>query len=93
MIQQTNTFTTYELTEAELIRGNILTVEQEAVLRNKLALVAESKLSLQFDGTNPLKFAQAEAYERGQMDVIKWLLDSADAAKLSIQDILNQDSQ
>lgn len=79
-----NIFTSYKLTQLEEITGTILTHTQVAVLSNKLANIATSKLALRFNPINPLEFAQAEAYERGQMDVIQWLLDSSVAAQESV---------
>ncbi len=81
-----NVFTSYELTPMEELTGTILTPPQVAVLSNKLAGIAETKLLLKFDPSNPAQFTQSEAYERGQMDVIQWLLESSEAAQQSLRD-------
>lgn len=80
-----NIFTSYKLTPMEELTGTILTPQQAAVLANKLATIAVSKLAIKFDPTNPALFTQTEAYERGQMDVIQWLLDSSEAAQESLR--------
>jgi hypothetical protein len=80
-----NVFTSYELTHMEELTGTILTPPQVAVLSNKLATIAVSKLALKFDPLNPALFTQTEAYERGQLDVIQWLLDSSEAAQESLR--------
>lgn len=72
-----NIFSTYELTPQEEDAGQVLTYEQRCVLQNKLAEVAQSKLVITFDTLNPAAFAQDEAYLRGQLDVINWLLDTS----------------
>ena len=75
-----NIFTTTELTEEERVQGLVFTSIQLAVLQNRRAEIAMSKLAISFDGTSLVKFAQAEAYERGQLDVLTWLVESSDAA-------------
>ena len=75
-----NIFTTTEFTEEERVQGLVFTSIQLAVLQNRRAEIAMSKLAISFDGTSLVKFAQAEAYERGQLDVLTWLVESSDAA-------------
>jgi len=75
-----NSFASYELTESEQLQGSVLNPHQRAVLQNRLATIAESKLALLFTPNDPLSYAQAEAYDRGAMDTIKWILDSSDTA-------------
>lgn len=70
-----NTFSSYVLTPEEDLTGSTFTFLQLCVLRNKLAQVAQDKLNLEFDVTCPNKFIQHEAYLKGQLDTIQWLLD------------------
>lgn len=81
-----NTFSSWQLSVEEEELGQILTHEQQAVLQNKLAEIARDKLNVTFNVTIPAAFAQEEAYLRGQMDVINWLLDtstSVESARLA----------
>lgn len=78
-----NSFTTYELTEEEELHGTILTTAQEQVLQNKRAMIAEEKLALEFDPERPKDFIQQDAYKKGQLDLITYLLDASEAAKVA----------
>ena len=73
----TNSFTTYDLTEKEVLQGSILTIQQVQVLQNQRATIAEERLALTFDPSDITGFAQAEAYKKGQLDIISWLLDAS----------------
>ncbi len=76
----TNTFSAYHLTDQEALQGSILTITQLQVLQNQLAQVAEEKLALDFDPTNPTTYAQQEAYMKGQMDLLLYIIDSSQAS-------------
>lgn len=65
----------YELTTEEELQGRILSENQLAVLNNDLVDFLSQRLNLQFDGTNPTAFAQAEAERSGKILYIQWLLD------------------
>jgi hypothetical protein len=82
-----NSFSTYELTEEEESNGSIFTEDQLRVLQNKLAEVAEEKIALEFDPSEPLLFQQQEAYKRGQLDMLRYLLDmSASCVQARIEE-------
>ena len=51
-------------------------------------MVATNVLNLEYDVQNPLKFAQDEAFLKGQIQVLTYLLDASDSAEsmLSGQD-------
>jgi len=68
------TFSHYELSRREVLAGSILTADQVALLQNELSQIAESRLNMDFDPTNPLKFAQDEAFLKGQMSIIRVML-------------------
>lgn len=44
------------------------------VLRNELAGAAEQKMSLAINPADIQSFVQQEAYLRGKMDILEWLL-------------------
>lgn len=76
---QPGTFTKYSLTPEELLTGQKLSNLQIAVLKNKEAEIAECILNLEFDTADHLKFVQNDAYLKGQLSLIKFLLDSNEA--------------
>ena len=76
-----NSFTSYELTDKEALQSSVFTFLQLQNLQNQLAACAEEKLNLEFDTEHPNEFVQQEAYKRGQIELLKFLIDSsADAA-------------
>ena len=83
-------FTSWDLTDEELIQGTILTLTQKQVMQNLLAIHAEEKLHIEFDPDNTLKFTQAEAYKRGQIDLLQYIIDASDA-QVDIQKDLYQE--
>ena len=76
-----NTFSTYKLTNEEELSGNILNFNQVAVLQNERAQVAESRLNVDFDPQNSVKFAQDEAFLKGQLSVYNLLLERSKVAQ------------
>ena len=94
-IQIPNKFTSYQLTEEEANAGYLLSPANVLVIRNELSIAAESKLTLEIDPNNISAFVQAEAYFRGKLEFIEWLLAMNDqvtqehitnAAQLAEQD-------
>lgn len=78
------TFTHWDLTNPEILAGSILTTDQKHLLQNELAQVAENKLALTFDTTNPTKFAQDEAFLSGQMSILRVMLIRSDESEHSL---------
>jgi len=76
-----NEFSAYELTDAEAVQGAIFTVTQKQCIQNQLSQVACEKLALEFDVNNPNKFIQEDAFKKGQLDMLKYLLDTSLAAE------------
>lgn len=72
-----NSFTTYELTDEQVLRGSIFTLEQKQVLQNHLATFAEEKLSLDYTPTAKEEFLQKEAYLKAKIELVRYLLDSS----------------
>ena len=67
--------TKLKLTETEQLAGGVLTSLNLAVLQNLLADASESRLNLEFDPTNTVKFAQDEAFIQGQIKILRYLID------------------
>lgn len=70
-----NNFSSYNLTDDEVREGSILTITQLELLQNDLATAAEEKLVLEFDTTNPQTFIQQEAFKRGQIELLRYIID------------------
>lgn len=70
-----SSFTRYNLTEGEYQQAVQLTTLQKQHLQNLLADVAEEKINLTFDPTNPLSFAQQEADLTGKISILRHILD------------------
>jgi hypothetical protein len=75
-----NSFSSWELTPEEELAGARLTELQIKKIQNEIAIVAHSKLALSFDQNNTLKFAQEEAYFKGQLEILEYLLQQNEAA-------------
>jgi len=80
-----NLFSSYILTEQEELEGQLLNSNQKAVLRTKRSEIAAEKLLLSFDVNSPGEYAQTEAYLRGQLDAITWLLDTSDDVEFRVK--------
>lgn len=83
---QSNSFTSYELTEQEALQGSSYTGLQLQVLQNILANIAEEKIRLIYDPKNPEQFVQQEASLKGALDIITHLIDTSNVAE---QELLN----
>lgn len=89
----TNTFSTFSLSDEEALQGSILTVTQKQVIQNKLAEVAEEKLALEVDSKDIDFFLQQEASLKGQLDILRWLLEAAEAAEETVNELLRNPDQ
>lgn len=76
-----NSFTTYELTDEQTLRGSIFTLEQKQVLQNHLGIFAEEKLALDYTPTAKEEFLQKEAYLKAKIELVRYLLDSSTASE------------
>lgn len=61
------------LTEEESVAGHTLTSLNLAVIQNLIADASESKINLEYDPVNPIKFAQDEAFIQGQLKILRYL--------------------
>jgi len=76
-----NSFSSYQLTQEEELQGQVLTVTQKEVLQNLLVTNAEEKLRLEFDPDQPKLFIQHEAYKRGQIELLEYILETSTIAE------------
>lgn len=72
-----NSFTSYELTEEQVLQGSVFNVLQKQVLQNHLATFAEEKLALDYTPEAKDQFLQKEAYLKAKIDLVRYLLDSS----------------
>ena len=72
-----NSFTSYELTEEQVLQGSIFNILQKQVLQNHLATFAEEKLALDYTPEAKDQFLQKEAYLKAKIDLVRYLLDSS----------------
>lgn len=68
-----NSFTSYHLTEDEQRQAEQLSSLTVANIHNLRSNIAQEKLTLTF--TNQQDFIQQEAFLRGQLDILTYLLD------------------
>ena len=76
-----NDFSSYELNEEEALQGSILTITQKQVIQNDIAVYAEEKLNLEFDTNNQMLFIQQESKLAGQIQALRYRLQSSEASE------------
>lgn len=69
-----NSFTSWELSEQEVLQGSVLTDLQLKVMQNQRAEIAEQKLALIFDPLNPMSYGLRVAELDGQLGAINYIL-------------------
>lgn len=79
------TFGEYELTRQESLSGGILSSDQKALLQNELAMIANNRINLDFTPGDPTKFAQDEAFLKGQMSIIRVMLLRSDECEIALK--------
>lgn len=74
-------FESYAMTEEEIKSGSILSTPQIQNFHNLRTTYMLEKLSLEIDTANPSVFIQREAYLRGQIDVITYMIEVSQAVQ------------
>lgn len=85
-----SSFATFKLSQQEELMGSIYTYEQKMFIQNKIAEVAEQKLSLIVDPINYTVFLQQEAFCAGQISILRYLLDCSLTSEQVLLDGSNQ---
>lgn len=67
-------FQSWILTPEEFLQGSILTLTQKQVIQNQITQLAVQKNNFEPNYSDLLATAQKEAYLRGQMDGLQYLL-------------------
>ncbi len=76
-----NPFQSWVLTPEELLAGSALALTQRQVIQNQISQLSLQKNALKFDTVNPAGYAQQEAYLRGQIDALTYLLRVSEEAE------------
>ena len=84
---QPNSFTSYDLTEREVLEGSVLSITQKQLIQNDLAATAEQILNLVYDPTSPLEFVQQDANFKGYMQALRAILARSDEAEVALRRI------
>ena len=74
-----NLTSSYFLTDEEVEEGSKLTITQTQVIQNQIATLTQEKLLLTPDNTNIQNYVQEEAYLRGQIDSLSYLLTTSES--------------
>lgn len=75
VLNHDNPFQSWILTSEEFMAGSILTLTQKQVVQNQISVLAIEKNNLEPDYEHPLATAQKEAFLRGQITALQYLLD------------------
>lgn len=76
-----NPFQVIALSPSDAANGQILNSLQKAALQNQRAAIATQKLNLVFTPNDVLSYTQQEAYLKGQLDLIQYMLDASLASE------------
>lgn len=72
--QRVNAFSSFDLSNEAIAEGLTFSLLQQQALQNLLSEEAHAKLGLEYDPANPQTFLQEEAYSRGKIDLLNYLL-------------------
>ena len=81
------------LNEQESVAGHTFNSLNLAVLQNLIADSSETKINLEYDPTNPVKFAQDEAFIQGQLKILRYLIQMHEESQESYMRIKSSSSQ
>jgi len=88
-----NSFTSYVMSDQDVIEGSIFTVLQTQVLHNLRSTYAESKIALDYDPEHKEKFLQDEASLKAKIDLLTYLLDNSEAVQFELANFNKQQQQ
>lgn len=77
---QPSQFCRYEMSEQELLQGSALTSLQACCIQNQISDLATRRLNLALDPKNPDEYVQQEAWIKGQIEALQYLLNTSEAA-------------
>ena len=77
-----NSFTSWQFSDEEQSLAYHLNDLQIKALQNEIAILAERKIALKFDPTNPIEFAQQEAEIAGAIGTLQYLISRSNETHL-----------
>ena len=86
-------FCSFSLTEEEYVAGSIFTLPQLQCLQNSLSEAAHARLALNYDPLNPGDFLQQEAYLKGKIELLDYLIENSRAVEANVVESARQQSQ
>jgi hypothetical protein len=75
----------HKLTEEQSLQSCILSPIQIQLLENDMSTLAQQILGLEFDPSNPIRFAQEDASLKGQLDTLRNLIARSEDAVRVLQ--------
>lgn len=81
-----NSFTSYDLSDEEVLQGSIFTNLQLQVLQNHLSSYAEEKVNLEYDPEHHDEFIRAEARLKASVELLTYLMETSEASLEIITD-------
>jgi len=88
-----NRFISYKLSEKEELQGSVFTPEQKACLQNLLSRAALDKQALAPDPNNIQPFIQQEAFLKGQIELLEYILQQSDYAEEALLELSRNSAQ
>jgi hypothetical protein len=88
-----NTFQSWVMTPQELAQGAIFTITQKQYIQNQIANLAQEKLNLNYDSTNPILYAQRQAELHGQVLALQFLLSTSATMEKELAKPLTPDGE
>lgn len=75
-----NIFTTYYHNDNEQVANSVFNQGNMEYLHNQRANIAQQKIHINIDPNNINEFLQQDAYLRGQLDILTFLLNASEEA-------------
>lgn len=88
-----STFSKYTLSESDSVIASSLTTLTKQFIQNQICAIAESMIALDVDPNNYPAYVQQQAYLKGQMDGLKYLLDASEASEAIVLEAARNNSQ
>lgn len=79
------TFSSWKMSDEETLQASVLSPLQEQLIQNDMAQIAETILALEYDPSNPVKFAQDDAHQKGQLAAYRFLLTRSEESKIQLR--------
>jgi hypothetical protein len=76
-----SSFQSWALTEVEHTQGSILSLLNKQCLQNQICQLAEERIALSIDPSNPLPFIQKDAELKGSILALQYLITLSNAAE------------